>query len=108
MASHTAAIQSQILRAASAKPARSERSRLAAIRAALGTEHQQEAPLGELIAREPIPCDGCPHRDRCSRGEACLAFEVYLARPTQWQQAPRQPSAAIYGELFGEGIREAA
>ncbi len=66
------------------------------------------APFDDVPLVEPAPCDGCRHRDRCSRGEACRAFAIYLMRPTQWRQAPRHPSVDVFLKLFGEGLREAA
>jgi len=47
------------------------------------------------------PCDGCHHAQRCAAGLACGAMALFLSTgriSTSLQ--PRQPSAAIFRELF--------
>lgn len=59
------------------------------------------------IAREPIPCDGCEYRRRCTEQRlSCLAFAAYQSRPNApWHGAAREPSREIDAALFpGDGV----
>jgi hypothetical protein len=60
--------------------------------------------------RVPGPCDDCPHRARCATGEACEQYRgfVHGRSRSRWSAASRQPSAAIYAAVFGEGVTRAA
>ena len=73
----------------------------------------QDVSYGEIddlcaALSAPAPCDGCQWTARCAKGEACVAFKVFVDSPRRWQMAPRQPSAAAYRRLFPESLRRAA
>jgi hypothetical protein len=60
------------------------------------------------ILTEVAPCDDCPLAAVCRAGKlACSRFALYVenAGESQWREAPRQPSARIYGLLFGGARR---
>lgn len=49
--------------------------------------------------KQPSPCDGCQHAQRCRvQRLACDAFVLFAAGGSRerWQIAPRQPSAEKY------------
>lgn len=51
---------------------------------------------------EPSPCDGCTFNTSCRDQKlACHRFEsFYRFGGKRWRQAPRVPSAEIYGRVF--------
>jgi hypothetical protein len=46
------------------------------------------------------PCDDCPHVRRCAAGLACESMKLFIYGGRISATAPRQPSAAIFRELF--------
>jgi hypothetical protein len=57
----------------------------------------------EVAMVGPAPCDECTNRARCAAGPlACPAFALFVAAGgvDRWREAPRQPSAEVFAEVF--------
>jgi hypothetical protein len=57
-----------------------------------------EADYTALLAE--APCDACPLRTRCAQGAACRAFASYVHGGSRWRSVSREPSAAIFAQVF--------
>lgn len=67
--------------------------------------HERAAHPQDKHDEDPGPCVGCPHQERCAGGQACEQFRIFVSagNSPRWRIAPRQPSVAIFRELFEEG-----
>ena len=51
---------------------------------------------------EEHPCQDCEHSARCAEGRACAVLRMFIVSGRISAVAPRQPSTAIFAQIFGE------
>ena len=68
---------------------------------------ETQGELDEWL-RAPAPCGACEHATRCATGFACEAFRLFVRNPTRWHRARRQPTTAVFEEVFAEPLKRAA
>jgi len=51
---------------------------------------------------EEHPCQDCEHSARCAEGRACAVLRMFIISGRISAVAPRQPSTAIFAQIFGE------
>jgi hypothetical protein len=55
---------------------------------------------------EAAPCELCPNAALCRGGLACRQFESFVAHGgRRWAAQPRDPTPAIYAQIFRPGVR---
>jgi hypothetical protein len=57
---------------------------------------------------EEHPCQDCEHSARCAEGRACAVLRIFIVSGRISAVAPRQPSTAIFAQIFGEPTHQPA